>query len=1279
MMLHFATIKYTEVYALDKETKEPVTLSNAKSRVVYLCPECKFDVILKNGSERSRHFAHKSRIDENKCHHYGAESIDHRKAKDILSHILQQKTPITIKRKCYECQDITTILLPEILDTSIIEQEYPFRHDKCLRRADIAHIDNGQISSIYEIYHSSKTEEWCRPEPWVEIDDEEIINLLTSTSTEIKLTCLRERKCKKCETHIGKIYFNQRGAGCGKTYESIQLLQDNERYAGKNTFIYLSKTHSAIHVIEKELEDQQNDGKLKHLKKLEADNNSNQSVYEFVYTPTNKTIRVIVGTIDSFIYHTATGDRDISMNMFMGMLKNIQNSSFKNNPKYGGSTIPLSHKTLIIIDEAQDLPPDYIKALDTIREKTNIDISVIGDKLQSIYFNQSVFTYLEEKVDDHIIKDTGKNQVRRFHNEQFSKFVNKVVPYKKYKLPAICSICPGGCKYKHENEKEPYKVFITPTIYSNEEDYNLERISKIIDRIITYMNKEIDEYSYLPNNFMFIFPILTRNALANQLRQKLQQFWINKIADVEYREKIKEKIIGNSFWLDDNGELDITKFRSYCQLHKSEDGQPINLDESENATRILSIHASKGQGCEVVFLLGVSEKSLNNFSKQTETLIYESLLHVAITRQKKALYMGIDNKSDDIYKRFKLFIESAIDEKPTYLSRPKIQLKYVIDNAIETGVESKIIDLLKRKNIRLEGTSESNTQIHGLYKTAIIETQNLCEDDICESEIGDLQMPSDDELELVNNEEIPNSDFEDEDITHVPDISELDFTDNTDEPIDKSKVTIDWGHHTIRYSVTWYQFISRIINEMPRKTKTDKYDLQTNQFLVIFKEIIKLEFAKLTYVKYNQCVRHLYNQLNKKYDEDEDSWVSRKCPKDKCDLCKLDNQDKIVIPILSFKIDNKNNHEYAKYSSDVYKIIKCIFKKGVHALRTFTLPKLCALETVVYMHIYQLYKLGPYSDINIMAIYDVMYCYNHAYSKQDTKTKTAHCDEYKCECSRLFDSDMISGDRKLKESSIKSKQDKITSSILNHYMLVEKVDTIYKNYTDYLSKVVPDAKFKYNFDHKLSFGVPTDRNFYICDVFTLIGQSKQPNTPVIVCNIVPSFSQLNISSNVYNNLLRNQILSYLHEKEKSGNYAKYANKKILNCFITLTDFSNIKPNMPLFYDLTLSQEDDNLVLNTLKDYIIKEYTNYHNDLWQSFEYYKPKFGSDDKEIAWWIDKLLPVPYVKEYFKRLHDDVVEGDKTIDEIIAIPKTSYVEKLEKKLNNALNTFTKKVGELD
>ena len=98
-------------------------------------------------------------------------------------------------------------------------------------------------------------------------------------------------------------------------------------------------------------------------------------------------------------------------------------------------------------------------------------------------------------------------------------------------------------------------------------------------------------------------------------------------------------IKNDEYWKD---KLNDKKYYPYVILHKSDVGNSINLKESENSTRILSIHASKGNGCEVVFVLGLSEFALTIFNKKKykideDNLVYDSLLHVSMTRQKKSL------------------------------------------------------------------------------------------------------------------------------------------------------------------------------------------------------------------------------------------------------------------------------------------------------------------------------------------------------------------------------------------------------------------------------------------------------------------------------------------------------------------------------------------------------------------------------------------------------------------------------------------------------------------
>ena len=89
-------------------------------------------------------------------------------------------------------------------------------------------------------------------------------------------------------------------------------------------------------------------------------------------------------------------------------------------------------------------------------------------------------------------------------------------------------------------------------------------------------------------------------------------------------------------------------------LHRSEEGKPIDLNESIGMTRILSVHAAKGNGAPIAFVLQLTEQNINKFAKRENTqeqqlLVYHSFLHVAFTRQKRFLNVFIEKNQDSVY------------------------------------------------------------------------------------------------------------------------------------------------------------------------------------------------------------------------------------------------------------------------------------------------------------------------------------------------------------------------------------------------------------------------------------------------------------------------------------------------------------------------------------------------------------------------------------------------------------------------------------------------------
>jgi len=488
------------------------------------------------------------------------------------------------------------------------------------------------------------------------------------------------------------VYFNQRGAGNGKTYESVQLLNGNI----KNTYIYLSKLHSAKHVVSTEYNDQLE----KQLLEISEDDYYNGTKQIKIYAKSEKTgddILIIIGTVDSFIYAvTSEFDRKLSSgsNYFLSLVnKIINNYNYKTTIKYAGEDLILDNNILIIVDEAQDLHYNYGEALLKICEIQKTDVYLIGDKLQSIFLENNIYIDFEKKYNINFTKNndtivlpninikinTSENRILRFHNEQSKDFVNKIIKFEKYELPNIKGICNiPNCKYSH-NDKETYTVFSCPHIYKDDYDHN--KVSNFINKIIEYMNEQIISNNYLPEHFMFIFPILTNNYLATLLESHIHTFWIEKFKSEDYNNNIKEiypdKILKNYYTQN--------QYKRYVYLHKSEDNKPINLDESEHASRILSIHASKGTGREVVFVLGLSDFSLLKSSKKTDSIIYESLLHVALTRHKQYIYIAIEENNDEIHNRFKEHITSTCIEPNLNDIYNKYKLEKIASNNLDNN------------------------------------------------------------------------------------------------------------------------------------------------------------------------------------------------------------------------------------------------------------------------------------------------------------------------------------------------------------------------------------------------------------------------------------------------------------------------------------------------------------------------------------------------------------------------------------------------------------------
>ena len=396
------------------------------------------------------------------------------------------------------------------------------------------------------------------------------------------------------------LYIKQQGAGNGKTYGIIQMLQSAE-FEHYKYFIYITKQHSARYVIFSEFKNQIENGNLKYLKLdsdlEECEKNSvstKKYIIKFLNLKTNNVCEIIIGTIDSFMY--CIGDKNINdINKFEGIVNSIIDNHIEtktNNGKisYGGMNIILNKETILVGDEYQDPTNNYAKAIIQIMRNRYIDAYIVGDKLQSISIENNAFTYLLDNQFSFINKIIFEftNVCRRFNDETLINFVNYMIPFNNFNLPQIELI-----KNSHNN-KNSLVIFEGQEIYSSEKDKC--KINEEVENFMKHYNNEVITNNREPEDFLIVTPFTQQNPLVDALQLAIDIYW--------------------------NEQKNNDSFTRYAIFHKSEQGTSINLSESEKSTRIVSIHSSKGDGRKVVFVIGLNESALKKFSGESENLVY---------------------------------------------------------------------------------------------------------------------------------------------------------------------------------------------------------------------------------------------------------------------------------------------------------------------------------------------------------------------------------------------------------------------------------------------------------------------------------------------------------------------------------------------------------------------------------------------------------------------------------------------------------------------------------
>lgn len=475
----------------------------------------------------------------------------------------------------------------------------------------------------------------------------------------------------------------QKGAGNGKTYSIWKTISEK---SDKDEYFILIKDHAGKIVIKQEF-----------IEQLERDethiiDNISESIITAYYRQiiiwlrrkeNNRQIRVIIGTVDSFIH--AIHHPDICSNMHSSsdycsaQLKSINESEQCNKVhkstgsiRYAGMQIEIARKAEIWIDEAQDLEIDYYTAFVKLMLQTKIDIVIVGDMLQSLVHEQN---FLTEAIQEGKKKGTSNikiinkpfiNENRRIKVSGMADEINKLIPFEKYGLPIIT--CPNIEAQVGDASLSERRIEVIDATILYASDEGKQKVSNYVDDLIKLVDLQVKMYNYQPNDFLFLFDILKGNVLVAELEVRLNDYWH------------KDKRYSNS-----------EEYTQYAVLHKHQDGQVIDTNISVHATRIMSIRSSKGDGRSVVFILKCTEASLKICSNREVNIQWWSHLHVAFTRSIHKVYFALHKNNDRIHQLF--------GSQGYALYVPSIKNKIRFDKIYDNVNDDKIIMFLKNNGI----------------------------------------------------------------------------------------------------------------------------------------------------------------------------------------------------------------------------------------------------------------------------------------------------------------------------------------------------------------------------------------------------------------------------------------------------------------------------------------------------------------------------------------------------------------------------------------------------
>jgi hypothetical protein len=157
------TDKLSLRHAWDEQANRPVWAWDADRTHTFQCPDCHTSAILKRGTKRIAHFAHKAVEQEAKClrytHHHLPESELHKEVKLLLAEWIRLGRPLRFRRTCRRCSREISVRHEFRECKAVLE----YRGDGFV--ADVAVVHTTTLVAILEV-RVTHTTTHDRPEPW---------------------------------------------------------------------------------------------------------------------------------------------------------------------------------------------------------------------------------------------------------------------------------------------------------------------------------------------------------------------------------------------------------------------------------------------------------------------------------------------------------------------------------------------------------------------------------------------------------------------------------------------------------------------------------------------------------------------------------------------------------------------------------------------------------------------------------------------------------------------------------------------------------------------------------------------------------------------------------------------------------------------------------------------------------------------------------------------------------------------------------------------------------